>query len=177
MKRLFAFLLAVTMMLSLAACGSETAPETTVPADTIPQTTAAPTTEAPTEAPTTAPTEPPAVFDPGWAGEEYEMPIPQPPFTQFTVQASEGMYIISSTDPEEIGQLTQEDVKAYCDQLKEVIAFTNIQKDGPFESYYGEAKYGLAAATDDGMVVELEYGAGDGTMENEPGFFILVVFE
>ena len=176
MKKLFAFLMVVIMLFALTACGgAEKTPETTAPAVTTPETTAVPTTEAPTEAPTTAPTESAIVFDTGWAGDEYEMPIPQPPFTQFAVQVSDGMYMITATDPEEIGQLTKEDVAAYCDQLKSIFDFTNIQKDGEYENRYGEAKYGLSAATDDGIVVELDYGSGsDG---GDPSFLVLVVFE
>ena len=76
MKKLFAFLMAVTMLFALTACGgTEKAPETTAPAVTTSGTTAAPTTEAPTEAPTTVPTEPATAFDGGWAGAEYEMLI------------------------------------------------------------------------------------------------------
>ena len=53
MKKLLSLLLCLTLLLILAACGSEAAPETQAP-------TAAPTepTETPTEEPTLAPTEP-----------------------------------------------------------------------------------------------------------------------
>ncbi len=176
MKKLFAFLMAVTMLFALTACGGTAkVPETTAPAVTTSGTTAAPTTEAPNEAPTTVPTEPATAFDGGWAGAEYEMPIPKPPFTQFTVQAPDGMYMITATDPEEIGQLTMEDVADYCDLLKSIFDFTNIQKDGEYENRYGEVKYGLGAATADGMVVELDYGSGSD--DSDPSFMILVVFE
>lgn len=65
MKRLFALLLAVTMLLSLAACAGTTAPETEAPSTAESETkapeTEAPATEAPaTEAPTEAATEAPA---------------------------------------------------------------------------------------------------------------------
>jgi len=57
MKKLFAVLLALAMMLSCCACGKTEAPETETPAAQAP--TEAPATEAPeTEAPTEAPTEP-----------------------------------------------------------------------------------------------------------------------
>ncbi len=60
MKKIFAILLAVTLLLSLAACGSgETAPETTQPAPV--ETTVAPETPETTEAP--AQTEVPAAND------------------------------------------------------------------------------------------------------------------
>lgn len=53
MKKFLSLLLCFTLLLSLAACGGETAPETQAP-------TAAPT-EAPTEVPTEAPTEEPTL--------------------------------------------------------------------------------------------------------------------
>lgn len=49
-KKVFAMLLAAAMLLTLSACGGQTAPETTAPAATAPQVTAAPT-DVPTEAP------------------------------------------------------------------------------------------------------------------------------
>ena len=57
MKKFLSLLLCLTLLLSLAACGSEAAPETQVP-------TAAPTepTETPAEEPTLAPTEPAEVI-------------------------------------------------------------------------------------------------------------------
>ena len=60
MKKLFALLLAVVMLLSMTACGGSAEPVETAPATTEPVVTEAPT-EAPTEEPTIAPTEAPRV--------------------------------------------------------------------------------------------------------------------
>lgn len=60
MKKLIALLLAVTMLLSMTACGGSAEPVETAPATTEAPTTAP--TEAPTEEPTTAPTEAPRVI-------------------------------------------------------------------------------------------------------------------
>ena len=60
MKKLFALLLAVVMLLSMTACGGSAEPVETAPATTEPVVTKAPT-EAPTEEPTIAPTEAPRV--------------------------------------------------------------------------------------------------------------------
>ncbi len=68
MKRFFAMALALALMLSLAACGGNTAPETTVPPTTAAPETTPPTTVPPTTVPETVPpttveeTEPPVLF-------------------------------------------------------------------------------------------------------------------
>ena len=61
MKRIFAILLVLSMLFSLAACGGDPEPTEKVPGATKPV-----QTEAPTEEPTEAPTEPPAYTADNW---------------------------------------------------------------------------------------------------------------
>ena len=187
MKRMLALLLASMMCISLVACGSqaESQPENSGNAESSAQsiqqepeevvdveksTEADQSVEA--EAPV-APVEDTAAFDPSWAGADYEMPIPQPPFTQFSVGGGDGVQTITATDPEEIGALTQQDVIDYCNQLKD-IGFTNVHKDEPFENRYGEPHYGFAADNGE-FLIELDYGAGGGSMDDAPSILIVLV--
>ena len=63
MKRVLTMMLVLAMMLSLAACGGDTAPATTAAPETTPPTTVPPTTVPETEPPTTVEeTEPPVLF-------------------------------------------------------------------------------------------------------------------
>lgn len=63
MKRIAALLLALSLLLSFAACGKQTPDPTDAPtaAPTAPAATDAPETQAPTQEPTAAPTQPPQV--------------------------------------------------------------------------------------------------------------------
>lgn len=82
MKKIFALLLVLTVLLSLAACGAEKTPETTVPPTTeaettppttVPETTVPPTTEAEIVPPTTVvETEPPVLYRNPLNGEPVE---------------------------------------------------------------------------------------------------------
>ena len=95
MKKFFALLLALTMVLALAACGTEPTPtdptgEPTVGPTTEP--TQAPT-DAPTEAPTTEPTEPAVTV---MTHEEYmAAELEAPVVVEFYVQATQGWWFDS----------------------------------------------------------------------------------
>lgn len=80
-------------------------------------------------------------FDAGWAGKEYTMPIPAPPFAQFAVEVSGDpesvlKYQVMSTSTEEIDALKMEDIIAYCEELK-AIGFTNVDTEGEVEKQKG----------------------------------------
>lgn len=85
MKKILALLLALTVLLSLAACGGESVDDTTATptteAETVPETTVPPTTEAETVPPTTeAETEPPVLYRNPLNGEPLEEPYTARPF-------------------------------------------------------------------------------------------------
>lgn len=176
MKKIIVLMLCLQIAASFIACGSQDTPNKDGEST---EQTGTPTPEIDESEPTATPTpetdENKPAFDTSWAGDEYEMPIPKVPFTQYDIQDMGGMYMIKSTSPDEIAQLTEEDFVAYCNQLKDCLNFTNIQKDEHYENNYGESKYGFGAATEDGLVVELDYGAGGGSVDAEPGCVIVVV--
>lgn len=143
MKKVIALLLTAVMGVFLVACGAEnqasdnnenvkvneqmTSDEENesaingIESQTTSSTEAQPTPEAEE---LSAP-----AFDTGWAGDGYVMPIPEPPFEKFTVECYENknyvQYYVYSTDKSEVSALTQEDVVAYCELLKNN-GFTNI---------------------------------------------------
>ena len=121
--------------------------------------------------------EAPAVFDPAWAGEEFNMPVPKPPFEQLQVQhPDDEMYMITALDPAEVGAVSDEAVLAYIEQLKKLIAFDQINMEGFYLNRYDEPKYGFGAQTEEGIVVEFDLGRGGGKGEAEPGFIMVLVW-
>ncbi len=179
MKKFVSLILVLTLVLTLAACGGETAPETTgapettaAPETTVPETTIPETTVPETTVPPA--TEPVAAFDPHWAGEEYEMPVPPVPFTDYSVKDGGGMYMIASRDSAEIAQLTAEDFAAYCDALIEA-GFTDVADQSSGEDRYGQPYHHFLASSPDGMGVELYFEMGGGSMESEPSFVVIVI--
>ena len=131
-------------MLALTGCGtSEPGKEVTEETVTEPApeiSTEAPSevvTESPTEAATEAPTETepdPNDFDKTWAGEDLEMPIPEPPFTaEVEYDAERGTYDIRSTDVDEVIEIDIQLFKDYCESLK-AIGFTDSLRESELEA-------------------------------------------
>lgn len=134
MKKVIALLLVLLMALSMAACGGQEGTaengtgqeesKTTVPAAEEPEQTELVTEPAQTEAPTEP--EVPA-FDTGWAGAEYVMPIPEPPFeAAVSYTESQKMYLVQNADASE--EITYDSVAEYCGILKNA-GYTNVEKD------------------------------------------------
>ena len=162
MKKAIAILLSILMVVSLAACGgqSETVGQIEESSTTNEQQeTTTPETEETAES-TEAPTEPeettPA-FDTSWAGDEYVMPIPEPPFTQFEIEKNEDSdgsvnYMIHASG-DEISALTQDDVMAYKEELIDA-GYTCVD----YESDFSAESYMYAAYTEDrSALVFLEF--------------------
>lgn len=152
MKKTIALVLCLLMVVSLAACGGQaTADESSASAEQTE--TAEPTTEETTQQEEiskpveTEPEETEPNFDTSWAGADYIMPIPEPPFTQFSVDKSESQetiqYIIFA-DGDEIAALTQDDVLAYTEALKDA-GFSCVDYEGDFDM----VAYTYAAYTED----------------------------
>ncbi len=152
MKKAIVLLLSLLMVLSLAACGSQAAPEesgatdkeTEAATQAIVET--APTEELTEPAETAAPTQPETeapAFDAGWAGDAYTMPIPQPPFNEFII-SGEGDYQILSSNEQEIAELSRQDIIAYCNLLKELGFTIDLHEaevtEGDDAGYQFEAK-------------------------------------
>lgn len=186
MKKILSTVLVLLLIVSLAACGAENAPATEAPAQVATEApaaapTAAPTqapTEVPTAAPTEVPTEPAAAFDPHWAGDEYEMPIPQPPVNvksaSCLVQVREDMILIYA-EGEAMEGVTEDAVIAYCAQLKEA-GFTNVLREEPYKNNYDESKYAFIAHTNEDLYLELDYGQGGGTTDAGSDLNMVIAF-
>ena len=148
MKKLFALILCLLMIITLSACGSKAAgPDTAtaapaqVPADTP--------TKAPTDAPTETPTETPAEadfgFDTAWASNEYEALLPQLPFTGWTTsEEGNGVYkmelgglkdqILTDDSGNKIGY--GEDKQALIDYLESLKDYGfSVEETGGIEGY------------------------------------------
>ena len=117
------------------------------------------------------------VFDPAWAGEEFSMPVPKPPFEQLEVQhPDDEMYMITALDPAEVGAVTDAAVLEYIEQLKTLIKFDQINMEGFYLNRYDEPKYGFGGQTEEGIVVEFDLGRGGGKGEAEPGFIMVLIW-
>lgn len=116
-------------------------------------------------------------FDPAWAGEEFSMPVPKPPFVQLQVQhPDDEMYMITALDAAEVGAVSDEALLAYIEQLKQLIEFDQINTEGFYQNRYDEPKYGFGASTNEGIVVEFDYGRGGGQVDAAPGFVMVIVW-
>lgn len=136
MKKILAFILVLIMGLSLVACGNNDTNKDNedISGQTENQSTEQPGTDNTTSGTESQPTSEPeestnSAFDTGWAGDEYAMPIPEPPFTKFTVNKNDYkdhvQYYVYSTDKSEISALTEKDIVDYCESLKNY-GFTDI---------------------------------------------------
>ena len=174
MKKTHALILALSMTLALAACGgnqdapaaspaqpesSQSAPgaDTSAPEADASQPEVAPEVSQPQQPDVSEAPEQPA-FDPGWAGAEYTMPIPQPPFQcEVEFNADRNRYQIRSVNVDEIQAMPLEDIIAYCDQLKAMgfneslreQTLTTGNSRGGYE-FYGEQNHSCVNLIDDG---------------------------
>ena len=161
MKKVIAILLSILMVVSLAACGgqSETVGQIEESSTTNEQVeTTTPETEETAESTEPAETEETTpAFDTSWAGDEYVMPIPEPPFTQFEIEKNEDSdgsvnYMIRASG-DEISALTQDDVMAYKEELIDA-GYTCVD----YESDFSAESYMYAAYTEDcSALVFLEF--------------------
>lgn len=95
MKKLFAMMMALTMMLSLGACGGQTGTESESPAEP-------PVVEQPAQPEIPAepvqpeepeiPAEPESKFDTSWAANEFEARLPELPFSGWSVKEDDAEY-------------------------------------------------------------------------------------
>lgn len=164
MKKLIALLLVAAIGAALVACGgketdknndsavvgeqisgAETEKKTETTPATQPENTESMEAEAVPEAEIT--------FDTSWAGADYEMPIPEPPFAYEIDESSSGVKI-SSTNGGEDGDVTHNSILEYCDFLKEV-GFDMDVRENVIGERYGRTCYEFSAKNEAGNYVEL----------------------
>ena len=176
MKTAIALLLTLLMVLSLVACGSQTTAEessanneqtettteessttneqteTTTPESTEteqPEESKEPTeTEVPTEPEEEAP-----AFDTSWAGADYVMPIPEPPFA-YEVNVDGTSVDIRSTNGGQDGDVTHQSILDYCEELKNA-GFTLNLSENEIGERYGRTCYEFSASDGAGNNVNL----------------------
>ncbi|MBE6570528.1 MAG: hypothetical protein E7658_09995 [Ruminococcaceae bacterium] len=164
MKKHALLLLSMLLTLSLAACGND-APADETEVDQLPEQEITETvgnaeeTAAQTEAQTEPESEPAAeaqtepVVNAGWAGAEYEMPVPEVPFA-WEVKGDGSCITVTSVNGGEGGDVTHEAILRYCDLLKSVGFTENLQANELGERY-GRICYQFSAKNADGCYVEL----------------------
>ncbi len=153
MKNIIALLLlSMLLTLSLAACGND-APADETEVDQLPEQEITETVgnAEETAAQTEAQTEP--VVNAGWAGAEYEMPVPEVPFA-WEVKGDGSCITVTSVNGGEGGDVTHEAILRYCDLLKSVGFTENLQANELGERY-GRICYQFSAKNADGCYVEL----------------------
>lgn len=147
MKKTIALLLCLLMAVSLAACGGQKTTEesstNTEQTETKPSAEENEQPEETGEPDADEPVETKPAFDTSWAGDEYVMPIPEPPFTRYDLNVNEhsgGAVYFINTNSDEVGALTEGDILGYRDALK-AAGFTQVDNDSEFntESYFFEA--------------------------------------
>ena len=156
MKRAIALLLALLMVLSLAACGSQAITEesstTNEPAETTtPEVEETKQTEESTETVETESAGTEAAFDNSWASNEYEQKIPEPPFENwFVVETeNENEYLIYAED------VLYTEAKEYGELLATCAFTQNPDIDDTQDGMW----YSLYAANGAGFMLNYVFGA------------------
>ncbi len=174
MKKTLTLILALSMTLALAACGgsqdapasspaqpesSQSAPaaDTSAPQADVSQPEAAPEVSQPEVSQPGGPETPeqPA-FDPGWAGAEYTMPIPKPPFECEVELDDRGRYTINSVNSDELKALPLSAITDYCETIK-ALGYSNSLRENVLETgrerqgyeFYGEMGHSCVMLMDD----------------------------
>ncbi len=164
MKKVIALFLVAVMSVSLVACGAENQTSnnnenvngqtsTTENESTTNGTESQPTNSTESQS-TSEPEDSSApAFDTNWAGAEYEMPIPEPPFS-YDVEVDTSSVRVTSTNGGSNGDVTHENILTYCTALKEVGFNVNVSENVIGERY-GRTCYEFRAKHENGNSVEL----------------------
>ena len=100
-----------------------------------------------------------SAFDMSWAGDEYVMPIPEPPFA-YTVSVNGTAVEIRSTNGGMNGDVTHQSILDYCEELENAGFTLNLTKNEIGERY-GRTCYLFSAKDAASNNVELiDDGAG-----------------
>lgn len=155
MRKATALLLSLLMALSLAACGSQTTAEESTTVNEQTESTAPVIEETEqTEETTEAASETEAetlAFDTSWAGDEYVMPIPAPPVTNFEISemSARGDGTAIQIFTQDVQDLTNDAVEEYRTAL-ESLGFVNGIYERGFDSEHG---YEFSAQNENGDTV------------------------
>ncbi|MDO4474751.1 MAG: hypothetical protein Q4B75_08890 [Eubacteriales bacterium] len=153
MKKTIALVLCLLMVVSLTACGGQaTADESSASAEQTE--TAEPTTEETTQPEESSePVETEPAFDTGWAGPDYIMPIPEPPFA-YEINVDGTSVEIRSTNGGTDGDVTHQSILDYCEELKNA-GFTSNLTENEIGERNGRTCYEFSASDSVGNNVNL----------------------
>lgn len=156
MKKVIALFLVAVMSVSLVACGAEN--QTSNNNENVNGQTSTTENESTTNGTESQSTSEPEdssapAFDTNWAGAEYEMPIPEPPFS-YDVEVDTSSVRVTSTNGGSNGDVTHENILTYCTALKEVGFNVNVSENVIGERY-GRTCYEFRAKHKNGNSVEL----------------------
>lgn len=156
MKKVIALFLVAVMSVSLVACGAEN--QTSNNNENVNGQTSTTENESTTNGTESQSTSEPEdssapAFDTNWAGAEYEMPIPEPPFS-YDVEVDTSSVRVTSTNGGSNGDVTHENILTYCTALKEVGFNVNVSENVIGERY-GRTCYEFRAKHENGNSVEL----------------------
>lgn len=176
MKKIIALVLCLLMAVSLAACGGQAATGESGTNNKQNETTpAAEETKQPEESSEPVETEP--AFDTSWAGADYIMPIPEPPFA-YEVNVDGAAVEIRSTNGGMNGDVTHQSILDYCEELKNA-GFTLNLTENEIGERYGRTCYEFSASDaagnnvnliDDGGEVFIYVSLTKTSGETEPAF-------
>lgn len=158
MKKTIALALCLLMVVSLAACGGQAAAEESS-ANTEQTETAEPAAEETTQPEESSepveaePAETGPAFDTSWAGADYIMPIPEPPFA-YEVNVDGTAVEIRSTNGGMNGDVTHQSILDYCEELKNA-GFTSNLTENEIGERYGRTCYEFSASDAAGNNVNL----------------------
>lgn len=153
MKKTIALMLCLLMVSSLAACGGQATADKSS-AFTEQTEAAEPTAEETTQPEESSePAEAKPAFDTSWAGDEYVMPFPEPPFA-YGVNVDGAAVEIRSTNGGMDGDVTHQSILDYCEELKNA-GFTLRLSENELGERYGRTCYEFSASDAAGNNVNL----------------------
>ena len=153
MKKHFILFLSLATALLLTSCSGST--DSSVSASSIPESEASQSTsdastyqeDVSTQTPDKSQNQ--TSFDTSWAGADYEMPIPAPPFAaEVEFDANRNRFFINSVDADEVKALPLDSIIDYCNTLKALGYNESLQEH---ELTGGTTRNGYEFYGEDGM--------------------------
>lgn len=153
MKKIIALVLSLLLVVSLAACSGQKATEGSGTNTDQTETTEPKAGETTNQEESSEPAGTEPAFDPGWAGNGYVMPIPEPPFA-YEITADGTAVKIQSANGGVDGDVTHQAILDYCEKMKEA-GFTLKLSENELGERNGRMCYEFSASDDAGNNVNL----------------------
>ncbi len=95
-------------------------------------------------------------FDPHWAGDDIEMPFPEPPYT-YNVDLRDSSVVITSATAVDGFENVLSEMKSYCDDLQYFGYNVDVKIDEPEGVSVDSPAYHFSAKNSDGEIIEFIY--------------------